>query len=398
MVKSLFPIIAALLLFAPSGAAKEQKDTLWTQDGDRLIITYDIKQQSDLTTLQITGVQKRLGYINSCRYRKLDEVVPVFFDRTGNYKGATFSNMIPDAFMLPNSVNYKESSNGYFFMNDNPVLSFGTIGNAETEISIPVYLAHYEKKHKYKLFASASNLKVRIKRSATTSAATTRQQQTTQAITTEIETAGDNELVTEALDHIHSIGLLLENQRQLPFSDYLLNEIIKLRELQLKITDKEVAKLITETLNNCELKKEELKTAEYNAAQQARATEEMQAQLAREQQARQDSIQAAASVQAEKEKKRNLFIIIGAAIVGVLLFIGNQIFQHFRNISNQKSMMEMQQSLTKQAENDAKRRANSYIRGQTNRAVNRTINNSKKAVRSKITGAGQNKNKGKFSI
>ena len=57
--------------------------------------------------------------------------------------------------------------------------------------------------------------------------------------------------------------------------------------------------------------------------------------------------------EAEKGKKRNMWLMIGAAILGVLGFGGNQVAQHMRSTKNQKSMMEMQQNAIKRAENPA---------------------------------------------
>ena len=54
--------------------------------------------------------------------------------------------------------------------------------------------------------------------------------------------------------------------------------------------------------------------------------------------------------QVEKTKKqRNFWMIVGGVLLAILLFVGNQTFQHFRNVKNQKNMMDMQANAVKNA-------------------------------------------------
>ena len=97
--------------------------------------------------------------------------------------------------------------------------------------------------------------------------------------------------------------------------------------------------------------------------------------------------------QAEAEKKRNIWMIIGGVILAALCFIGNQVFQHFRNIRNQRSMMEMQQDIARRAENEAKRHAQNYARRKTNEVVNNARRSTQEMVRNKVKQSGGNKPK-----
>ena len=72
-------------------------------------------------------------------------------------------------------------------------------------------------------------------------------------------------------------------------------------------------------------------------------------------------------------------------------------FKYFRNIRNQKSMMEMQQDIARRAEYEAKRHAYNYTRNKTNEMVNSARRNTQKIVNNKVRQSGGNKPKN-FSI
>ena len=98
---------------------------------------------------------------------------------------------------------------------------------------------------------------------------------------------------------------------------------------------------------------------------------------------RNDSIANAQQIASEKEKKRNLWMIIGGIILAILAFIGNQIFQGIRNKKNQMRMMDMQQNIADKAEAEAKRQARNAIRTQQNRIEAGAKRKVSDAVRSK---------------
>ena len=139
---------------------------------------------------------------------------------------------------------------------------------------------------------------------------------------------------------------------------------------------------------------EEAKAAEDAAAKNA----ELQAKLAEEQaQARQDSIAAAAQQKAEEDRKQNLWLIIGGVILAILAFVGNQTFQHFRNVKNQKSIIDMQQNVVRRAEDEAKRRARNMARSQINRVQGEARRKTRSAINDGIGKIGK-KGKGNKGI
>ena len=78
-------------------------------------------------------------------------------------------------------------------------------------------------------------------------------------------------------------------------------------------------------------------------------------------------------------------MIIGGVILAILAFVGNQTFQHFRNVKNQKSIMDMQQNVVKRAEDEAKRRARNMAHSQMNRVQGEVRRKTRGAVNDGIS-------------
>ena len=126
-------LFASFLLLCSGIWAKEVKDTLESTKRDRVIVTYDITQNNGQVIVKFIDAQKRLGRTFKDKYKKLDEVVVLFFDRMGNYGDETeFSGISPEPFMVPSGVSYKISRDGYFLLNDNQKLSL-ELKSAESE-------------------------------------------------------------------------------------------------------------------------------------------------------------------------------------------------------------------------------------------------------------------------
>lgn len=138
-----------------------------------------------------------------------------------------------------------------------------------------------------------------------------------------------------------------------------------------EITDSSALLEIADVLDSYETKKADLENkaseAQLIAQQQAEYKAKSEAEAL---QAKNDSIAAAQQLEVQRAQKRNLLLIVGGIILAVLGFIGNQVLQHFRNVRNQKNMMNMQQSLVDQAEKEAKRQARNAARGASVRLKN----------------------------
>ena len=94
------------LTVCTSSWAKEEKDTLYSPSGDRVILGYNMTQDGGLVTVKFGTVQKKLSKRTQEKYKKLDEVAVVMFDRTGNYRDLKFDGQTPNAFMVQAAVSY----------------------------------------------------------------------------------------------------------------------------------------------------------------------------------------------------------------------------------------------------------------------------------------------------
>lgn len=365
--------------------AKTVKDTLVTTDGDRIILTYELSRSEDHYTLRFNNQQKKLGRINGDKYADLSKVAVMFFDRTGGFSNnVSITNMVPEAFMVPSNVNYEHSSDGFFVVQDYPTLNFTAKGSSD--ITIPIYLAYHPKKGKYTLFSKCKGMKIHLSASSSTTRQQGSSQITQQTVTSTTEIEADNTSALKVMESIKLAKELLYEADKLPFSESLQDEIRFIRIQKREITDTGLLSQISDVLQMYEEKKTTLE--EKASAAQIAAQEEAEAKAKREAeeiQARNDSIKAAEQEQAEKDKERNIWMIIGGVILAILAFIGNQIFQSFRNNRNQKNMMNIQQSIANQAEAEAKRRARNAIRSTTNRTVNQAKSEVREAVRKKTT-------------
>ena len=334
-------LTAALLWAAPAGA-KDVIDTLFSQAGDRVIITYSIAQSGGQTTLRFNNVQKKLGTDNQRKYRKLDEVKVAIFDRTGTYSDVKFEGMTPQAFMIPAGVTYTPSNDGYFLLEDNPGLQFNA--GSEAHLSVPVYLVHYEKKRHYKVFSLCEPLEFSTKvtggggggrsgggrsggGSGDVRAANADDIIVSEELTDEGLTPTDDAMIT-----IASVKNTLAGVTKLPFPEDLTFQANHLRELRSKISDMEVLQDINDILAAYDRKKAELEegaAAEQQAA--AAAAQQAAKEEAAAQQAKQDSIQAAQEKKSSDEKKDMMWLIGGIAGVGMLLMFGKQIWQTIKN-------------------------------------------------------------------
>ena len=366
-------LLLGCLLCPIHAVGKIKKDTIYTTDGDRIILTYDIVNTTNQATIKFIGQQKKLGKLNS-KYKDLSKVAVLFFDRTGNYSGdVSFSNMVPEAFMTPSEVQFKKSSDGYYLIQAEPKLSFTVKANAR--VLIPIYLAYKTKKGKYELFSKSRDLVIPLGGGTGTNRSMASTQTVQQTITSTAEIETDNTIAVKVLESINLAKELLAQADGLPLSDNLLDEISYLRQKRREITDRALVSEISEVMEQYESKKrllEDKSTEEQKAQQQA---EELKAQN--------DSIANAQQIASEKEKKRNLWMIIGGIILAILAFIGNQIFQGIRNKKNQMRMMDMQQNIADKAEAEAKRQARNAIRTQQNRIEAGAKRKVSDAVRSK---------------
>ena len=338
-------------------SAKEIKDTLFSAQGDRIIVSYNQTLSGDQLGIRFSNVQKKLSEGNLKKYKKLDEVAVVIFDRTGNYRDVKFDGMATSAFMVPSDVHYNSSSDGYYLLKDNPSLQF-SVASDKSELSIPLYLAHYEGKRHYKVFAQCGVLKIKAKAtskvsgggtSASPGAASQGQQGEVVISTEELVDEGVSP-VDEAMIRVNSLRQMLEKATKVPFAEELTHEASMLRELRFKVTDEAVTKQINDVLAAYDDKKQQLEQESEAGQQAAAAQAAAEAQAA---QARQDSIQAAQANEASKDKKNMMWLIGGLGGLFALFMGGKQVLQSIKNNKMQKMQQQMQQQMMRNIQNMA---------------------------------------------
>lgn len=371
-----FLIFAIFLPLASS--AKLVRDTLHTRQNDRIILTYDISVDGENVLIKVDNKPRIIPGDNLRKACKgdLGLLKVVLFDRVGNFGKVKWNGMSPTAFMVPSGLSYDKSNDGFYIWGETTMpISFTKKVADKRDISFPLYIAVYEKKQTYKLVGSSSSpLKISTDKSSSGAPGSGRLGSETEriAIQTTEELEDDNEDVSKALSSMQMIRQLLASESELPFSQTLQMEIYNLNALKDRVKDPEVIERINDVLLLCNDKERELKESQKNAALAAQAQEQaLIAQQKAEEDARQKETEEKARIQEEKQQKRTLWMVIGGVLLAILAFIGNAIFKHFGDIRNQKSIMEMQRSLTRQAEHEASRRSREIVRNKAHQMANK---------------------------
>lgn len=372
-------LFLSVLCLPVLASAKLVRDTVNTRQNDRIILTYDISVNGENV---VFSVDKKPRIIPGDNLRKAckgnyESLKVVIFDRVGDFGKVKWTGMSPTAFMVPSGLSYDDRSNDGFYILGQTTLpiSFTKKNADKQDISFPLYIAVYEKKQTYRIVGSSSKpLKVSIDKSSAISSRDVQSGRRAERIAIQSieESEADNEEITNALSSMQMIRQLLVSETELPFSQTLQIEIINLRSLKDKIKDNAIIGKINEVLLLCNDKERELKESQRESSLAAQAQEQaLMAQQRADDEARQKEAEEKARIQEEKQQKRNLWMIVGGAILAIIAFVGNAIFKHFRDIRNQRSIMEMQESLAKQARHEASRRSREIVRNKTHQMVNK---------------------------
>lgn len=401
-------VILVLSLTCKFVGAENVTKTLSSPNGDKVIITYNISQKNEKVTIQFTDVRHTLGDLHRKKYKNDDNVVTLFFSRNGSFNesGIKFQGESTKAFISPAGLTYNrpEEDDGFYIASKKPVLAFDSKATEAVILSIPFYLATHPKKGVYDIIETCGALAIPIVPEANPQKKGS-QQKTIEYTVEEEESSFSFE--EEARQRIAHINTSLDYQEG-AFSQDLINEIANLAGLKEKVKDKNVLKAIDETLAKCDKKREELK----QQAKQQEAINEQKERIAQEDaefrncrtvedyehflnlnpnskykaeaEKNRDELKAKKEEEDGKQKKRTIWMIIGGALLAILLFVGNQVMQSFRNIKTQRSIMQMQQNATRQVTGNAKRRVAGVIHNKTHQAINITRNKGKTLVQKGI--------------
>ena len=381
-------LTCAILIFVilPS-FSKEVKDTLYTRQGDKIIMSYAVATDGNRVTINVP-VAPRI--IPSEMLRKeckgdLSRLKAVVFDQVGNHGGVKWNGITPSAFMVPSGMSYDKSDEGYYIFGESSPMVFTKNDKRAKTVKFPVYIALYEKKRTYRLICGSSQpLNILTGSSESGGPRVSRPVSELEkiAVRSDEEIEADNDDVTKALGSIRMIRQLLETETELPFSQTLTMEVQSLRALKDKINDDEVTEKINTLFIDFNQKEKELKEAQKQASLSAQAQQQaLLAQQMQEEEERQRAAEEKARIQEEKQQERTLWMIVGGALLAVIGFIGNAVFKHFRDVRNQESIMQMQESLTKQATHEASRRSREIVRNKAHQMANKGKNKLRESVK-----------------
>lgn len=383
-------ISAIAFLSVLSIQAREVKDTVWTRQNDKIILTYNVS--SDNNQMSIDFARPRIipsSTLNNACKGEIDRLKVVVFDRIGDFGKTKWSGLSPEAFMVPSGLSYDKTSDGYYILGESQPLEFHVQDNSKVCVKLPMYIAVYDKKQNYRIVTvskthlsvspSVSGVNRAVQREGNPKGGDVERI----AITSSVELEAENGDITNALSSIEMIKELLSRESEMPFSQTLQMEIYNLRSLKNQIKELEVVNKINDVLLLCSDKERELKEAQNHAVSTARAQEQALLQKQKQEtEAQQKAAEEKAREQDEKQQKRTLWMIIGGTILAVTGFIANAVFKHFRDVRNQKSIMQMQESLARQAEHEAGRRSREIIRNKAHQVANKGRNKLRNSMNS----------------
>lgn len=370
-------LIVLYMVFASLYAAGEvAADTILTSYGDKVILSYNVTNDGNRTSVQIAKPR----IIPSDRLRSLckqdlKRLKVVMFDKIGNYGDVKWSGGEPRAFRVPADLSCSQSVDGFYIAGENFTLTFDRRTAERTKIELPLYIAYYEKRKSYKICeAIGEPLTVWIGGSSTKQSRSAQAGTSTErvAVQTTVDVEGDNADLVQVASSINTIRRLLATQTEVPFTESLRAEMNSLRELKAKVRDRDILAKIDDVIMEADAKERELKAAQKAAEIRTQAA--LVAQQKQDEETQQKEAQEQEQLREEKQQKRTIWMIVGGIILAVLAFIGNAVFKHFSDLRNQKSIMQMQESLTRQAEHEAARRSREIVRNKTHQMANKGRN------------------------
>lgn len=372
--------------------SKLVRDTITTKQKDRIILTYEVSNNGGDAVIRFENKPRIIPgeYLREACKGDLELLKVVIFDRVGDFGKVKWKGVSPTAFMVPSGLSYNKSDDGFYILGETTTpFTFTNIAADKRNISFPLYLAVYEKKQTYKLICSSSQpLNIPVRHHSSLSSREHSGAKTTEQISIKSseELATENEDIVKALSSIQMVKQLITAETEFPFSQALQMEIYNLRSLKDKLNDSEIIEKINDVLLLCNDKERELKESQREASLTAQAQEQaLIAQQKAEEDARLKEADEKSRLQEEKQQKRTLWMIVGGVLLAILTFIGNAIFKHFRDIRNQRTIMEMQESLVRQAGYEAGRRSREIVRNKAHQLANKGKSKMRNSLKDKST-------------
>ena len=257
-------LLIFLLLFCSvsTSFAVVVEDTIMSMSKDYVFVKYNIAEHNGKITVSFSEVRKRLGLKYRDKYRKLNDVCVLFFDRGGDYKDKFKSDIGTEPLKVrSNEIRYIQSDDGYVRLDNRTDISLDLLTDQST-LSLPIYLAHYEGKQHYKVFAKCENLNIRLSKRARKGASGNAMEVVKREIpvTEEVEVGTDMPPAQEAELLIKNVkeGLGQDNPSMATLES-LGRYIDRLRDLEVVIPDKALKSEINNILQIYDSKKQAAK-------------------------------------------------------------------------------------------------------------------------------------------
>ena len=430
---------------------RSENVTMTSDLGDRVTIQYNCAEGSDgQYVIRFSGVKKEISQKTREKYKDLSRIKVIVFDRSGDYRDEFKSdNIITNTIRISlNELRYESSPEGYYRLDDRPELNVQLLAKSAT-LTMPVYLAYYEKKGRYKIFAKCGSFDVKFAQRQQNEVQPREDRRLRTETVTEIidgeeapvpkaevalnlinrceeELASGNIEVRDLEDYISRLRALQDEISDRKVLDKISNAIERFKTEKRKLEEmnseqsrrsvdeenrheqekraRENLDYVTERLTKIEDLSDsdlgDLKATSNELRKQSHAIKETDPELAQQMTAAADECDKKVNEIEDGKKRRNVWLIIGGILLAVLMFVGNQTFQHFRNLKNQKGLEDMQKSIAQRAQNEARRRAQSMVRNRVSRVKNDMRQKSRDMVRDSVNNVvkGKGKNKKGFSI
>lgn len=377
-------VLSFFIVSCLTGVAGPVTDTLFSSQNDRIIVTYDLVEKDGTVEIHFIKVNKKLSKNHGEVYGdNLSYVKVMFFDREYDFQDVIFKGgLSPKLFMIPNKeLVYSPSDEGYFIIDDGPVLRFEGQLSKPTTLSIPLFLAHYKerkikKRRPYELFALCDNLEIEIGKNVVvpqrfepsqtqneTNLVAVPSQKGMEETVEEESTLSNSEI--DALAGAQYVTEELCNKR--PNEESLSKEVENLKKLKHQIQSEEIILKIETALQEYDrhidsIEKEQVKEQEkenkrMDSSAFARCTTIEACEDYLNTYPNGDHV---AEVQQKKDeliadqKRNKIWMIVGGILLAILMFVGNQVMQSIRNKKSQINMAKMQQDAVRKAQEMAK--------------------------------------------
>lgn len=443
-------ILLFLLLPYSFLMSKEVETTLRTSQRDEITIKYDVKNEDGKLRITFNDLRRRLSPSNREKIVKV-----MFFDRNNLqndfYK---FKGLTPRVIRVPGTMEYSPSDDGFFFLQKDLQLTVDLLPGAGDEtLDIPIYLVEYIEKKDLPLIKTKSKSTLDVFAACTDMLSITVPKQRagssplSQNTERSLRTVTDQIVVEEELETSMSAEdeakiLLTRADEYLTGNcdvDDVNNVIHQLENVETKVSNAGLRARIRQAADLLRQKRKDLQDAptirierekdalreeadrvmskvkklrdEQNEVPFSKELEEALDELNTvRKKARdlgdvgltEDIAEVKASCETKKneittakDKKRTIWMIIGGAILAVVVFIGNQIFQSFRSA---RLLRNTQDDIANRVKRDAQQRAASAVRSRISRVEGDIRRKSRDAVRSNIDGLVKGTMKGKKNV